>query len=411
MKLSYRVVLIVLLAFASVTACSNKSDKMRFSSWVSSPVETELFKEVLTSFEKENPDFQYDFEPIPGNYSEKLQLMLGTNTAPDVFFLKGMLAPSYMSFNILNPLDELMAGEADFDQEDFFPELLRAFQKDGVQYGLPKDCSPYVLFYNKKQFREAGVDSMPTTWAELESAARQLTKDTDGDGKTDQFGLVIEPVMEMIMPFVYQNGGNFQNPDGSLGIADEPFIEAVEYYYGLYEKGVATIPTDAGQGWNGDTFGRGKAAMALSGGWLLPFLKENHPDLEYGVLPLPAGKQKATIAFTTALAMPKRTQYEADGWKLVSHLTGKEGMKQWTSQGLAFPSRKSVAVENGFYEDPVFSVFMESMEFARPFQVEYSERGFEEAVVALQAIFYTNKKPRQAMKDIAKRIAKYKLTR
>lgn len=400
-----------LLFILLVQACGPKERNMRLSSWVSSPIETQLFKETLASFDQQHPEVVYDFEPIAGNYSEKLQLMLGTNTSPDVFFLKGMVAPSYMSFEVLKPLDEWMESTPDFDKEDFFPPLINAFNRKGKQYGLPKDCSPYVLFYNKRMFEEAGVDTIPTDWESLERIARQLTKDTNGDGSTDQFGLVLEPITEMVMPFVYQNGGNFQNPDGSLGITDDAFIEAVEYYYGLYEKGVATIPTDVGQGWNGDAFGRQKAAMALSGGWLMPFLQENYPELDYEVIPLPAGKVKATIAFTTALAMPDKTKYPEESWKLVNYLTGTEGMKQWTSQGLAFPSRKSVAIENGFYEHPRYKVFMESLEFARPFQVEYSERGFEEAVVALQAIFYTGTPPREALTSIASRIEKYKLTR
>lgn len=400
-----------LLTLSMLSCGGFKDDEMRLSSWVSSPQETDLFEQTLTEFRKKNPEVTFDFEPIPGNYSEKLQLMLGTNTAPDVFFLKGMLSPSYMSFGILKDLNPRIDGDPDFDSEDFFPVLLEAFQKDGGQYGIPKDFSPYVLFYNKAMFAEASIDSVPKTWAELEAVATALTRDVDGDGETDEFGLVLEPVLEMIMPFVYQNNGYFQNPDGSLGITDEPFIEAVEFYHGLYKNGIATIPTDVGQGWNGDTFGRGKAAMALSGGWLLPFLDANYASLDWGIAPLPAGKQRATIAFTTAYAMPKNVKFEEDAWKLVSYLGGKEGMTQWTSQGLALPSRKSVALENGFYKHPVFGVMMEAVEYARPFQVRFSERGFEEAAVGVQAMFFTDKSPRQSMIDIAKRIEKYKLNK
>ena len=54
---------------------------------------------------------------------------------------------------------------------------------------------------------------------------------------------------------------------------------------------------------------------------------------------------------------------------------------------------------------------MESAEFARPFQVQYSERGFEEVVVAFQAIFYTGKAPREAMEEIEAQIKKYRLNR
>ena len=385
------------------------SDTLRLSTWVSSPSETELFKQTLDEFREKKPELEFKFEPIPGNYSEKLQLMLGTYTAPDLFFLKGMVAPSYMSFGILNPLDDLIAQSPEFEPEDFYPFALEAFQYNGKQYGIPKDFNPYVLFYNKKLFAEAGIDSLPKTWAEFEQVSRQLTLDKDRDGKNDQYGFIVEPSVEMVMPFVYQNGGNFQNPDGSLGITDEPFIEALEFYYGLYKDGIATMAQDEGVAWNGDAFGREICAMAISGGWLMPFMKDNYPEVEYGIIPLPAGKQQATVAFTTAYSMPKATKFEDEAWELMQYLVGKEGMSSWTQSGIAMPTRKSVAEANGFRDHPVYKVFMQSAEFARPFQVQYSERGFEEVVIAFQAIFYTDKEPRKAMEDIESQIKKYKL--
>jgi multiple sugar transport system substrate-binding protein len=409
MKLKASIWCSVVLIFFLTACTAPGSDQMRLSSWVSSPSETDLFKNILQNFRVEHPDVDFKFEPIPGNYSEKLQLMLGTNTAPDLFFLKGMVAPSYMSFEVLEPLDELMAQTPDFNKDDFYPFALNAFNYKGKQYGLPKDFNPYVLFYNKALFREAGIDTIPTNWAELEEMSRALTKDKDGDGKADQYGFIVEPSVEMVMPFVYQNGGHFQNPDGSLGVSDEPFIEALEFYYGLYQKGIATIPQDEGVSWNGDAFGRGITAMAISGGWLLPFLKDNFPDIEFGIAPLPAGKQKATVAFTTAYSIPKNSNYKQEAWQVLDYLVGPKGMKDWTATGIAMPTRKSVAEANGFEEHPVYKVFMESAEFARPFQVQYSERGFEEVVVAFQAIFFTNTPPREALKDIEEQIKKYSL--
>jgi multiple sugar transport system substrate-binding protein len=382
---------------------------MRLSTWVSSPSETALFEETIDDFRQAHPSVDFKFEPIPGNYGEKLQLMLGTHTAPDVFFLKGYLAKSYMSFNVLEPMDDYMANTPNFDKEDFLPFSLEAFQWEGKQYGLPKDFNPYVLFYNKKLFKEAGLDTVPSNWEELEAFSRKLTKDTDGDGEIDQHGIIIEPVMEMVMPFVFQNGGAFQDEDGKLAIAEPEFIEALEYYHGLYKKGIATIPTDVGVGWNGDAFGREKVAMAISGGWLMPFMKDNYPDVDYGIAYLPKGKERATVAFTTSYSIAKDSKYKEDSWELVNYMVGQEGMGKWTSKGLAMPTRRSVAEKNGFYDHPIYSVYMKSAEFAKPFQVEYSERGFEEVVVALQAIFYKNESPEEAMKKISKRIEKYRL--
>ena len=166
---------------------------------------------------------------------------------------------------------------------------------------------------------------------------------------------------------------------------------------------------DEGVAWNGDAFGREICAMAISGGWLIPFLKDNFPDLDYGIAPLPAGKQKATVAFTTAYSSPKDSPFAAEAWQLVNYLTGPEGMGKWTSSGIAMPTRKSVAETNGFYEHPVFKVFMESAEYARPFQVQYNERGFEEVATAFQSIFFLGTPPKEALEAIESQITRYRI--
>ncbi len=410
MKLTSNSWFVIIVVFALLTSCQRKREFMRISSWVSSPAETELFETTLDSFKVAYPEVPFNFEPIPGNYAEKIQLMLGTQTGPDLFFIKGFLAPSYMSFGVLEPLDARIQAEVDIDIDDFFPNLLQSFQYDGKQYGLPKDFSPYVLFYNEEMFEEAGLSGPPTTWAELSTYAEQLTSKSI-KGVSDQYGLVIEPITEMLMPFVYQNNGEFQKADGTLGITEPAFIEALNFYYSLYKQGVATIPTDVGQGWNGDVFGRRKAAMCLSGGWLIPFLKLNYPDLKWKVAFLPKGKSQATVAFTTAFTIPKASFYKDEAWTMMNYLTGTKGMGIWTKGGIAMPSRRSVAIENGFYQDSTYSVFMESAEFAKTFRVEFSERGFEEIVVAMQDIFYNGRDPKDAMKSIEKRILKYSLKR
>src|SRR3954462_4620308 len=54
-------------------------------------------------------------------------------------------------------------------------------------YGLS-----YGLFYNKKLFKQAGISSPPKTWTEFVADGKKLTKDTDGDGKPDQWGFALE---------------------------------------------------------------------------------------------------------------------------------------------------------------------------------------------------------------------------
>lgn len=389
--------------------CSQDNRTTRFSSWQSSPTEERLIRGMMAGFKAKNPAVPFNYEPIPGNYSEKIQLMLGTHQPPDLFWLKDYTSPAFMRFNTLAPLDAYIQRDTSFHINDFFPLFRDAYKYKGQYYGFPKDFNVYVLFYNKAMFAKAGISRPPTNWKELESVAQKLTKDTNGDGKIDQYGLVIEPVFEMLMPFVYQNGGELHDKAANPKVNEPAFLGALDFYANLYRKKIATIPTDVGAGWNGDAFGRKNAAMVISGGWLIPYLKDGYPAISYGVAPLPQGKKRATLAFSTAYVIPKEAKYPENAWKMLSYFAGKDGMKEWTKTGLAFPTRQSVASANGFYTHPTYRVFMESVPFARPLFVNYSERWFDESNAALQSIFYGGADPHEAMKNLAPKLEKLKL--
>ena len=401
--------LLLVLTFLIIFGCNEQSDQTRYTSWQSSPTEEKIIRQTLADFEEAYPEVEFQFQPIPGNYPEKIQLMLGTGKAPDLFWLKGDTAPAYLNFEVLEPLDSYIENDPSFDIDDFYPVFRNAFDYKGKSYGVAKDFNAYVLFYNKKLFEEAGIERPPTNWQELYDYSKRLTIDKDGDGKIDQWGFVVEPSIDVVMPFAFQNGAELITDDGEIKVGNPEFVEAVKYFMSLYRDGVATIPADVGAGWMGDVFSREQCAMTISGAWLIPYLQENSPDLEYVVSELPSGKQKATLAFTVAMVIPEQSQRKEDAWKLLSYLNGKEGMKTWTESGIALPTRKSIAEENGFHQDSVFGVFMRSVEFAKLYRVNMKERWFDESQAVMQGIFYKNNDIEQSLEGLAKTLEKYKL--
>jgi multiple sugar transport system substrate-binding protein len=402
--------IILAFSFAFFTSCiKDKKDTIRFSSWQSNPSEKRLTDSLLHYFSGKYPEYNVKFELIPGNYSEKIQLMLGTHSAPQVFYIKDFVAPSYLRYDVLQPLNEFIDKDTSFNIADFYPQFLKAYTKDGKIYGIPKDFGCFVLFYNEDMFKEAGLNEPPKDWAELEAFSEKLTRDTNGDGKTDQYGIVVEPSIDKLMPFVFQNMGSFQDEDGNLTLNTPEFQGAVEYYYGLYKKKIATIPTDVSMNNTEEVFGRKRAAMVISGGWFVPQLKDQYSDVNYRVAFLPKGKQLATIAFTVSYSSPKENPLKVESWKLISYLTGKEGMKLWTSTGIAMPTRKSVAEQLDYVSHPEYKYFMGSVDFAKVFQVDYNERWYSITQSAMQAIFYEKADISQKIKQMENDIRSLKI--
>ena len=68
--------------------------------------------------------------------------------------------------------------------------LVDYYSVEGVIYGFPLQLKVGCLAYNKDIFDKEGLPYPPPdwTWDEYYETAKKLTKDTDGDGRVDQWG-------------------------------------------------------------------------------------------------------------------------------------------------------------------------------------------------------------------------------
>jgi multiple sugar transport system substrate-binding protein len=356
-----------------VSACGSpaggeKADgTVRIGAALSSPAEKKILEAQVKEFEKQNPGIKVKIESITDDYLKKMQTLIGARKEPDVFYLDSMPAPDLIKLGALEPLDGYLQKYG-VNLSDFEDSLVKAFQKDGKTYGIPKDYNTLALFYNKKMFKEAGIEP-PKTWAELKEAAKKLTR---GDRK----GLVLNPELARYQPFLYQNGGKVLDEQGKPSLNLPQNAEALQFFADLFVKDkVADIPKNMGFDWSGDAFAEEKAAMVVEGGWLIPFLKEKAPQLEYGIVELPVkepGKQNSNLAFTVAYVMSKNSKNKEAAFKLIQFLTSEEGQAYVVDSGLALPSRKAMGQK--FVEKyPEREAFVKGAAYAEPFQ--YGEIG------------------------------------
>ena len=108
--------------------------------------------------------------------------------------------------------------------------------------------------------------------------------------------------------------------------------------------------------------------MTIEGNWIVPFLRDQFPDVNWGVTELPAGPAgKATMAFTVCYAVPADGKNNEAAIKLVNFLTGPEGMKEWTDLGLAMPTSRSLR-DHWLEKFPDLEPFLHGAEYAHPWQ-------------------------------------------
>ena len=129
-------------------------------------------------------------------YATKLQAAISGGKVPDVFYIEQSNLMPYVDNGVLLDITDKVEN-GDFDLSNIWEYGVNSYRYDGKKvgqgalYGLPKDVGPFALGYNKDMFKDAGVElpdkDAPLTWAEFIEICQKLTRDSDGDGKLDQW--------------------------------------------------------------------------------------------------------------------------------------------------------------------------------------------------------------------------------
>jgi multiple sugar transport system substrate-binding protein len=336
---------------------------IKLSGWGGNVVEQKLLQQVLLDFEAQHPNIKVKYEAISDQYMDVIKTRLVGEAAPDVFYLESVEAPFLMSQNVLEPLEAYITPE--FDLADFENSLLKSFKYQNHIYGLPKDYSTLALFYNKKAFAAAGLSNPPANWDELRTYSKQLT------GKLNKYGFGEIPELARQAYKIKAFGGQAVDRNSYATFASEASLQGLELVVDQYQKDHSSAQkSDVGTNTGSEMFGQGKVAMVIEGNWAIPYLIETFPQVEFATAPVPTiNDKKGTMMLTVAYVMNKQAHHKAEAWELISYLTGKEGMQKWTGTGFALPTRKSVAKNLGYDQDPLRAPLVAGVKYATLWQV------------------------------------------
>ncbi len=285
------------------------------------------------------------YEPIETDYNAVLTNALSAGTAGDVFYIPGETAPGIIATGKVLPLDGLV------DTSAFLDNLMQVYTIDGKVYGIPKDFNTLAVWYNKDIFDAAGVD-VPNADDDWNSFADKLTKVSAMDPNIH--GACLPADFARMGAFAFANGWTPLQPDGSANLLDPAFTQAFDFYTGLVTKGVAVQPADVGAGWPGDCLAHEQAAVAIEGAWILGFLRDNAPNLQYGSSLLPTSPntgKTGNFIYTVAWGVNADSKVQDAAVKVLQALTSPAAQQFILEQGLAIPSRSALADNPYFQQD------------------------------------------------------------
>lgn len=335
------------------------------------PAELEVWNQIVADFHQANPNITVKVEVSDwDSYWTKLKTMLSAGTPPDVFAMDAPLYLDYQSRGVLLNLQPYLDKNPDL-LNGVYPQTLEAYKTSDGMYGLPRDFQTVVLFYNKDMFDAAGV-AYPTadwTYDDLREASKKLTKDSNGDGKTDQFGFYSDLWdMELIWSeAIWAYGGDIVSADHTKTLIGEPKArEAWQLFHDMmFEDQSWPNSTTAGE-YGGDPFLAGVAAMTTIGHWVVPGYSE--VDFKWDIAPMPKGPAgQATSVNSAGFVIGKASKNQDAAFEFLKYVLSEPAQKRLAELGFACPVLKSVAESDAFLKQDTAinqQIFLDSLEFA-----------------------------------------------
>ena len=339
--------------------------------------------ELIQRFETDHPGIRINAQYIPTGDAlvQKLVAAIRSETAPDIAWIHADFMDKLVQADAIYRMDRFVEGPNGLTHDelnDFFPGLLQTASWRDTLYSIPMEATSLGLVYNRDLFRAAGLDPRrpPATWDELRDYAMRLTRDTNDDGKTDQWGLYV-PVFPasgslniwMVLqwtPFLWQSGGNIiDEAQTEVQYNSAAGIEALTYWRDLYAAQKLdgfSIAHDVG-------FASGRLAMVFDGPWSLPRYREMQ-DVDWAIAPLPAGPAgPATYLAGEQLAIFKQSEHPDEAWTFIKWVVQPEIQAMFSQSSGYLPVRKSTLEIESYREhlaaDSALAVFVDQMKVAR----------------------------------------------
>ncbi len=400
--------MIVLLLLSIFCACPSSFAKEKIVFWYGATQEEKAaYEEMISDFERENPDIDVDAMLVPMNYIErKLVLSVAGGVPPDVVRFYTHLGGELMSRGGLEPLDDLIARD-DFDIDDFYPVGLEQNSFEGKLYGVPWVMSPYALFYNKKLFAEAGLDPErpPKTWQELRDYALKLTK-RDADGNLERIGFadfLYNP--NNFALYLWQSGGTLVDENNNPTFNSEEGLLALKWMKSFLTEEAGSVDdllkfSANFRGAAQDPFGQGKLAMRVDSPFRIPDLARYFPDLDYAVTQIPYNTTPACEVVGNSLVIPRGSNHREAAWRFIKFATSDKQIRRICAAGGRIPARVSSSKAPEFYSDPIRRAFVDQIPYGRSIPVVPGwQQASRELATHIQLALEEKKTPEKALSD------------
>lgn len=270
-------------------------------------------------------------------------------TLPDIFTMSEAFSANCLDMGMST--DKL----ADLLGEDYLNGLMEVAVKnatiDDTLVYMPWQNNTTAMVYRKDLFEEKGIE-IPKTWDEFLKAAKTLTEDLDGDGRTDRYGSAFagtrnDSAESRFQTFALTFGCDFvkENGDGSFtsGFGTDAFKNAMSSFIDLAVNEGVTPPglIETGYSEAYTMLAADQACMFFSASNVLGGIYNANPEMKgkMGSFPMPTAEGVSPVTSFSSVGMTisstcKNPEVAAD---FLKYMTSVENCLEWNQATCRLP--------------------------------------------------------------------------
>jgi multiple sugar transport system substrate-binding protein len=345
---------LVVAAFLGLTAPAGAEP---LQMWERSGGNAGMVDALVAMWNEKNPDRKISLTYIP--HSEmvpKIAQAIASGEVPDLMGLDLIYGPQFEAAGQLTDITDLIGNDPKLKTAS--PGHMMVSTYEGRLYGVPLYADVSALFWNKDLFRKAVLDpeKPPASLAEIREFADKITA-LGGDVKGYFLpGSCAGCNIFTVGPLMWASGATIEPKDAK----DEPLTgdgvkQVLQWARDLIKAG--NVHEDA-RAENGETFhlrfGSGKVGMMGTGNFNITLVKEQNPNMDFGIALLPGVKsgEVASFAGGDIVTIPKGSKRVNDAIDFMKFILSDEVQVEGYAKLLNMTTRGDMADNKYFKENP-----------------------------------------------------------
>jgi putative chitobiose transport system substrate-binding protein len=335
------------------------------------PQFTDYFKKLIANFESQNQGIKINWIDVPWAAMEnKILTAVSAKTPPDVVNLNPGFASQLAGRNAWLDLDAKVSKDV---RSSYLPNIWESSTLNGKSFGIPWYLTTRLTIYNTDLLKQAGINKVPATYAELAQAAQQIK---DKTGKYAFFVTFVPQDSGEVLESFVQMGVTLIDTDGKAAFNSAPGKAAFQYWVDLYKKGL--LPKEAltqGHRHAIDLYQSGETAFLASGPEFLKTIANNAPKIAQAsaIAPQLTGDTGKKNVAVMNIVIPRDSKQPDSAVKFALFVTNDENQLAFAKAANVLPSTIKALSDSYFKDVPANASTVEKARVITAKQLQQAE--------------------------------------